>query len=295
MKWDPAQYLVGGTNERGPSTTWSPGSRQPTRRRRRPRLRAGEPDEVARPALARRYGVRRGQLTGDGGRRGRARHRRAAELRLGDVQTWAPSGPVDVIVTNAVLQWVPGHLDLLVGLVAALAPGGWLALQVPGNFESASHTAIAELRTSPRWRSRSATGRCGRSLSRRPRPTSTGWRPPGATSTCGRPRTSTCWPAMTPSWSGSGGPLCVRCCPRSRPRTPPRSWRSWRRLREAYPRRVRHRPAVPPHLRRRPATLTSHAALRRTYRCYPVATSWPSACRGWGAWPRGGTGRSRRG
>ena len=77
---------------------------------------------------------------------------------LGDVSIWQPSQPVDVIVSNAVLQWVPGHLDLLPGLVAALAPGGWLAFQVPGNFESASHTAIAELRTSARWRSRVGDG-----------------------------------------------------------------------------------------------------------------------------------------
>jgi trans-aconitate 2-methyltransferase len=79
-------------------------------------------------------------------------------FRLGDVAGWRPPRPVDVIVSNAVLQWVPGHLDLLPGLVAQLAPGGWLAFQVPGNFESASHTTIAELRTSPRWRSRVGEG-----------------------------------------------------------------------------------------------------------------------------------------
>jgi trans-aconitate 2-methyltransferase len=77
---------------------------------------------------------------------------------LGDVSAWAPSRPVDVIVSNAVLQWVPGHLDLLPGLVGHLAPSGWLAFQVPGNFESPSHTAIAELRTSSRWRSQVGEG-----------------------------------------------------------------------------------------------------------------------------------------
>ena len=77
---------------------------------------------------------------------------------LGDVSTWQPPQPVDVIVSNAVLQWVPDHLDLLPRLVGHLRPGGWLAFQVPGNFESASHTAIAELRTSARWRSRVGEG-----------------------------------------------------------------------------------------------------------------------------------------
>jgi trans-aconitate 2-methyltransferase len=77
---------------------------------------------------------------------------------LGDVSIWQPSQPVDVIVSNAVLQWVPGHLDLLPALVAKLAQGGWLAFQVPGNFESASHTAIADLRSSARWRDQVGEG-----------------------------------------------------------------------------------------------------------------------------------------
>lgn len=74
----------------------------------------------------------------------------------GDVAGWAAgrdSGePVDVIVSNAVLQWVPGHADLLPGFVAALADGGWLAFQVPGNFGSPSHVLLRELCRSVRWR-----------------------------------------------------------------------------------------------------------------------------------------------
>jgi trans-aconitate 2-methyltransferase len=73
-------------------------------------------------------------------------------FEVGDVTTWASHEPADVVVSNAVLQWVPGHLDLLARLVAGVAPDGWLAFQVPGNFDSPSHTAIAELRTSERWR-----------------------------------------------------------------------------------------------------------------------------------------------
>jgi trans-aconitate 2-methyltransferase len=53
--------------------------------------------------------------------------------------------PVDVLVSNATLQWVPGHLDLLPALVDAVVPGGWLAFQVPGNFEEPSHTIRREL------------------------------------------------------------------------------------------------------------------------------------------------------
>ncbi|RLV48497.1 methyltransferase domain-containing protein [Nocardioides mangrovicus] len=59
---------------------------------------------------------------------------------VGDIATWQPAAPVDVLVSNAALQWLPGHLDLLPGLLEHVAPGGWFAFQVPGNFDEASHT-----------------------------------------------------------------------------------------------------------------------------------------------------------
>ena len=77
-------------------------------------------------------------------------------FRVGDLRDWAPDQPVDVLLSNATLQWVPGHLALLPRLVSAVRPGGWLAFQVPGNFGERSHTAIAELRAAPRWRDRLA-------------------------------------------------------------------------------------------------------------------------------------------
>jgi trans-aconitate 2-methyltransferase len=73
------------------------------------------------------------------------------EFRLGDVRDWRPAGPVDVLVTNAVLHWVPGHDRLLAGWTSALAPGGRLAVQVPGNFRAPTHTLLADLCRSPRW------------------------------------------------------------------------------------------------------------------------------------------------
>src|SRR6202000_3245486 len=65
---------------------------------------------------------------------------------------WPPPAPVDVIVSNAVLQWVPGHLDLLPRWVSWLAPGGWLAFEIPGNVGAPQHAAIEEMAASPRWR-----------------------------------------------------------------------------------------------------------------------------------------------
>jgi trans-aconitate 2-methyltransferase len=74
----------------------------------------------------------------------------------GDVRDWAPEGPVDVVVSNAVLHWVPGHDRLLVRWAGWLRPGGWLAVQVPGNFRAPTHTLLADLCRSPRWSSRLA-------------------------------------------------------------------------------------------------------------------------------------------
>ena len=68
---------------------------------------------------------------------------------VADLRDWRPSSPVDVLVSNAVLQWVPDHLDLLPALVGAVRPGGWLAFQVPGNFDEPSHTIRRDLAATP--------------------------------------------------------------------------------------------------------------------------------------------------
>ena len=78
------------------------------------------------------------------------------EFTVGDIREWPTSedpiiGSVDVLVSNAALQWVPDHLDLLPGLVRAIAPGGWFALQVPGNFDEPSHTIRRELAAEPAY------------------------------------------------------------------------------------------------------------------------------------------------
>lgn len=83
----------------------------------------------------------------------RARSGAATTVRfeLGDLRAWRPAEPVDVLVSNATLQWVPGHLDLLPALAGHVAPGGWLALQVPGNHHEPSHLLLHELAADPRF------------------------------------------------------------------------------------------------------------------------------------------------
>lgn len=78
---------------------------------------------------------------------------RRLTFELGDVWDWRPERPVDVLVCNAVLQWVPGHNELLLRWADLLAPGGWLAFQLPGNFDQPSHAIVKEMAAAPRWRS----------------------------------------------------------------------------------------------------------------------------------------------
>lgn len=71
-----------------------------------------------------------------------------------DLRTWQPGTLVDVVVSNATLQWVPGHLDEVPRLAGWLSPGGWLAFQVPGNFREPAHLLLRELAGSAHWRDR---------------------------------------------------------------------------------------------------------------------------------------------
>ncbi|HTU08345.1 MAG TPA: trans-aconitate 2-methyltransferase [Trebonia sp.] len=71
---------------------------------------------------------------------------------LADIRDWRPARAPDVLVSNAVLQWVPDHHDLLVRWADLLAPGGWLAFQLPGNFDQPHQAIIRDMAASARWR-----------------------------------------------------------------------------------------------------------------------------------------------
>lgn len=66
-----------------------------------------------------------------------------------DVRELDPDDRIDVLISNATFQWVPGHLDLLPSLAARVQPGGWFAFSVPGNFEEPSHTVRQALEAEP--------------------------------------------------------------------------------------------------------------------------------------------------
>ena len=58
---------------------------------------------------------------------------------LGTILRFAPQKPVDLVFSNAALQWVPNHEQLFARLAAGLAPGGQLAVQMPANHDHPSH------------------------------------------------------------------------------------------------------------------------------------------------------------
>jgi trans-aconitate 2-methyltransferase len=73
------------------------------------------------------------------------------EFELADLATWQPRELQHVIVSNAALQWVPNHETLIPRLANLLESDGWLAVQMPNNFDQESHTVINEICSSPRW------------------------------------------------------------------------------------------------------------------------------------------------
>ncbi|GAA0741222.1 trans-aconitate 2-methyltransferase [Ideonella azotifigens] len=69
----------------------------------------------------------------------------------GDIATWSPPAPVDLLYANASLQWLPGHEQLVPRLLSLLAPGGALAIQMPDNLDQPSHVSMRETAAEPRF------------------------------------------------------------------------------------------------------------------------------------------------
>jgi trans-aconitate 2-methyltransferase len=62
-----------------------------------------------------------------------------------DVAQWRGDAPFDLLFANAVVQWIPGHIALMVRLMAELEPGGRLAVQTPDNLDEPSHVLMREV------------------------------------------------------------------------------------------------------------------------------------------------------
>jgi trans-aconitate 2-methyltransferase len=93
-----------------------------------------------------------------------AARRRLPHLKFAveDLQAWRDAGPFDVILANAVLQWVPHHDSLLPELVAKLASGGALAVQMPDNLDEPAHRLMREIAADGPWAAKLATASAAR-------------------------------------------------------------------------------------------------------------------------------------
>jgi trans-aconitate 2-methyltransferase len=72
-------------------------------------------------------------------------------FEVADIREWRPKEPLDVILANAVLQWIPDHQTLFPTLMAQLGPGGALALQMPDNVDEPSHRLMGEVASQGPW------------------------------------------------------------------------------------------------------------------------------------------------
>ncbi|MEP9376770.1 trans-aconitate 2-methyltransferase [Aquabacter sp. CN5-332] len=82
-----------------------------------------------------------------------AARKRLPNLRFqqGDATHFTLEKPADLIFANAVLQWVPDHDTLFPRLMSLLAPGGYLAVQVPDNLDQPSHASMVETALDGPW------------------------------------------------------------------------------------------------------------------------------------------------
>jgi trans-aconitate 2-methyltransferase len=86
----------------------------------------------------------------------------ATRFELVDIQAWNDPGPFDVILANAVFQWVPDHQVLLPRLLSKLSPGGSLAFQIPDNLDEPAHRLMREIAADGPWADKLASAALAR-------------------------------------------------------------------------------------------------------------------------------------
>jgi trans-aconitate 2-methyltransferase len=74
-----------------------------------------------------------------------------ADFKVQAVQNWDAAGPFDVILANALLQWVPDHQTLLPALIKKLRSSGGLAVQMPDNLEEPAHRLMRDIALEGPW------------------------------------------------------------------------------------------------------------------------------------------------
>ncbi len=75
----------------------------------------------------------------------------AAAWQEADATSWEPPQPASVIYANAALQWLQDHRRLFPRLMRCLAPGGWLAVQMPAYAGAQSLTLVHDVAAAGPW------------------------------------------------------------------------------------------------------------------------------------------------
>jgi trans-aconitate 2-methyltransferase len=81
------------------------------------------------------------------------------EWQAVDISEWRPESPVDLVFSNAALQWVPNHAGLMTNLTTATNADGALAFQVPSGSFAEVRKLIHELSHEARWNHRMQAAR----------------------------------------------------------------------------------------------------------------------------------------
>lgn len=73
------------------------------------------------------------------------------EWLVADIATWEPDARLDLVFSNAALQWIPDHGRLVTRLFGRVSDGGALAFQVPSANYALVRTLIHEIALEEPW------------------------------------------------------------------------------------------------------------------------------------------------
>jgi trans-aconitate 2-methyltransferase len=73
-------------------------------------------------------------------------------FRVGDIAKLDGACEYAIIFSNAALQWIPKHREVLTRWLRALIPGGRLAIQMPANDRETAKAALTDLVREEPWR-----------------------------------------------------------------------------------------------------------------------------------------------
>lgn len=75
------------------------------------------------------------------------------DFTLGDLSSYTPSEPADLLFSNAVFQWVPypDRIPIMKRLIQSMQPGGVFAFQVPDNYLEPTHQLMRSVAREGPW------------------------------------------------------------------------------------------------------------------------------------------------